>query len=130
MSGFAGHGRRDRRHAVRVDVELPGLWRPCAGDVPPSLAYFYDLSTRGARVAGWTPYDFTVGDCVELHVDAEHVVHASVARVLPGGEYGVRFDEPTATFRALLIQTVGHARAGQNRRWVRPPAGELAVRHR
>ncbi len=102
-------------------MDLSALWRPCRSDEEPSLALVFDLSTRGARLAGWTPYEFAVGDRVELWIEPAHVVCATVARVLAGGEYGVQFDDMTEALKALLINTVGAARAGRNERWAHPP---------
>lgn len=111
---------RDRRRAGRVDVELSALWRPCGSDDIPSLAVVSDLSTLGARVGGWTPYDLAVGDCIELWVEPWHEVRAQVARALAGGEYGVQFDGTTLAFRAMLASTVHSARRGRPREWVHP----------
>ena len=124
-------GTCDRRRAVRVEVELSALWRPCGSLEEPSLALVFDLSTRGARLAGWTPYDLGVGVGIEVWIDdPAHVVCARVARVLTGGEYGVQFDEMTEALRNLLVHTVGAARAGQNGRWTRPPGMLYPARSR
>lgn len=122
MSGSRYLGTCDRRRAVRVEVDLSALWRPCSSDDEPSLALVFDLSTRGARIAGWTAYEFAVGDRVELWIEPAHVACATVARVLAGGEYGVQFDNMTDALRTLLINTVGAARAGRNAQWAQPPS--------
>ena len=108
---------RDRRDAVRTEVELSGLWRPVGSPDAPSLVLFLDLSTRGARIAGWIPYTLEVGDRVELRIAGRHAVEATVARVLGDGEYGVRFDRRSDQLRDLLAGTVGRARAGVRHLW-------------
>jgi hypothetical protein len=110
-------GCGERRDAVRVDVELSGTWRRAGSYEAPTLALISDLSTRGARIAGWIPLQFEVGDEIELRIAGGHVAQARVARVLGDGEYGVRFERRSDAFRDLLAKTVGRARAGLRDAW-------------
>ena len=113
---FAATGpASERRAAVRASVELPARWRPIGSPEPPSLALLFDLSSRGARLAGWIAFELELGDEVELTVDPDLVWRARVVRILGGGEYGVHFLDLNPEVKRRIIDTVGLARAGHVR---------------
>lgn len=101
----------ERRGNRRAGVNLSGRWRRHGSVEEPSLVMFFDLSLRGARLAGWNAEVYEPGDLIELSSDDGMSWRAEIVRVLGGGEYGVRFVNPPADVRARLIHTVGTARA-------------------
>ena len=105
----------ERRASVRASVELPARWRPVGSPEPPSLALLFDLSSRGARLAGWIAFELDLGDEIELTADPGLWWRARVVRVLGGGEYGVLFLDLAPDVKRRIIDTVGLARAGQVR---------------
>lgn len=105
----------ERRASVRASVELPARWRPAGSPEPPSLALLFDLSSRGARLAGWIAYELDLDDEIELLADPDLAWRARVVRVLGGGEYGVHFVDLAPEVKRRIIDTVGLARAGQVR---------------
>ena len=113
---FAPAGPVSERRAVgRAAVELPARWRPVGSSDVHSLALLFDLSSRGARLAGWIAFELDRGDEIELVADPDLTVRARVVRVLGGGEYGVHFLDLSPEAKRRLIDTVGLARAGQSR---------------
>lgn len=106
---------RERRASVRAAVELPARWRPLGSPEPHSLALLFDLSARGARLAGWIAFDLDRGDEIELVADPGLAWRARVVRVLGGGEYGADFVDLTPEVKRRIIETVGLARVGQVR---------------
>ncbi len=105
----------ERRASVRASVELPARWRPLGSSEPHSLALLFDLSSRGARLAGWIAFELDRGDEIELIADPDLVWRARVVRVLGGGEYGVHFLDLAPDVKRRIIDTVGLARAGHVR---------------
>jgi PilZ domain len=104
---------RDRRAIPRATVELQARWRPHGSPEPPSLALLFDLSPRGARLAGWIPFDLSIGDEIDLLAEGSMVWRGRVVRSLGGGEYGVHFHDLSPEVKRRIIATVGRARAGQ-----------------
>jgi hypothetical protein len=105
----------ERRASVRASVELPARWRPVGSPEPHSLALLFDLSSRGARLAGWIAFELDHGDEIELVADPGLVWRARVVRSLGGGEYGVHFLDLSPDVKRRIIDTVGLARVGQIR---------------
>jgi PilZ domain len=93
------------------------MWRPWGSHRVPSLVVVFDLSARGARLAGWDPVSYELGDALELSIDRRHVWQAVVVRILGDGEYGVRFSEMAPHVKERIIRTVGLARAGRTGQW-------------
>lgn len=102
----------ERRVSARASVELPARWRPLGSPEAHSLALMFDLSSRGARLAGWIAFELDRGDEIELLAEPDLAWRARVVRVLGGGEYGVHFLDLAPEVKRRIIDTVGLARAG------------------
>ncbi len=107
----------ERRIGSRARVELEARWRPVSSTKPPTLVMLFDLSVRGARLAGWNPLHLSVGDQIELSIDRRTTWRAEVRRVVGDGEYAVQFHDVPPAVKQRLINTVGLAKAGRGGAW-------------
>jgi hypothetical protein len=107
----------ERRIGSRVEVELEARWSRMGTDDPPTLALLFDLSVRGARLAGWIPLRLEPGDRIELWLEDDSGWTAEVRRAIGDGEYAVQFVDVPNSVKQRLIATVGIAKAGQRTRW-------------